>query len=109
MDYYCEFTFVAIPDDHTFTLEEVANNTDFPYLADFAKFFLENPDAGAATCELMFKTEDGALHVFKEDDWHKQTFWDIFPFGVEDSGFLPNVSIDDFLIGATAFINRAQH
>ena len=103
---FSEFTFIPVASDNTLSLEEVADNSYSQCLADIAQFFLDNPDAGSVTCEMMFKTDDGVLHVFKEDSQNKDEFWETFPFGVEDSGLHPNVSIDEFLIGATAYLNR---
>lgn len=70
------------------------------------KFFLDNPEVDAVTCKIMFKTDDWVLHVFKEDFEYKDEFLETFPFNVEDSGFLPNVYIDMYLIGAIAYLIR---
>ena len=109
-----KYTFIAPSCEKVFTLEEVVNKEDdYPYLAKIAKFFIEEPDVEAVTCKMMFhtkdeKTENKIIYVFKKDTpfmWIDK-FWNVFPCDDPTNKFYPNVSIEMFLIGATAIINK---
>ena len=104
---YSKYTIIADIDDNILSLEDIAENEKYPDIAHMARYLLENEVEYILTSR-MFKTQNNIIHVFKNNGIYEDEFWENFPVNNDENNIFDQyISVEEFIIGATALINNS--